>query len=325
MSNPEQTPVVADIDGTFMRSQLFSEYVHEMADAGLLPRISVLKAEESLHAYKRREGRFDDFTNAQVKAYQEEARMKDIRVSDAEFVAKRLVAKNGKHVHVFPRELLRAAQDIGMPRAFISGSQIQVVAALASLYHVTAFLGTEHPQANGRFTGERQKEWCLDKKEAILELAKRHAFDLTDAVAIGDSMGDVGMFEQVRYPICFNPNKKLLALARTKGWAIVIERKDSIICLRSEPYTTCLSEIPIADLVSPTLGQALVQCLGQHLTQSTPSSDPHIGAFLFRLSAPEQCIKVSVYEDLCLTNFGAQSHGRPARLPTFPRSKTFHR
>jgi phosphoserine phosphatase len=36
------------------------------------------------------------------------------------------------------------------------------------------------------------------------------------------------MLELVERPIAFNPNKKLCAHAKKKGWEIVVERKDVI-------------------------------------------------------------------------------------------------
>lgn len=250
------TPVFFDVDGTLVRWQLFADYVEAMARYGLFPRIVTAMAEDGLRAYKEREGRFRVFVERQVEAYQSGGRMRGIRVSDAEWVAKKLIEKKGKRVHVFTRELALAAADVGMRRALISGSPVEVVRAFAEAFGISIYLGSEHPHFNGVFTGGEAKEWVKDKCAAVSHLVRVHDFDLTGAVAIGDSTSDVDMFECALYPVCFNPTRDLLAVARARCWPVVIERKDVRAIFVPDEHGR-LAEATCSDILPVMLAEAL--------------------------------------------------------------------
>jgi phosphoserine phosphatase len=45
---------------------------------------------------------------------------------------------------------------------------------------------------------------------------------------VGDTESDAPMLEIVENPIAFNPNFDLKQIAETKGWKIIVEKKDVI-------------------------------------------------------------------------------------------------
>jgi len=251
-----------DLDGTAFRGQWFYEFIKLAVKRGVFKGIAMSKPKQHFHAYKNRESPFSPWVNAQVNAYQEDGRLAGISVSDMESVADELARKKGKLVHVFPRELVRAMKEVGWRPAIVSGSMIEAVAAFARVWGVSIYLGTIQPrdETGTRYTGGMQKEWCLEKGNAIRLLAETHDLDVARSLAIGDAMTDVEMFELVKYPICFNPNQKLLSVARQRQWPVVWERKD--VCSFFRPGRDGkLHEVSIDNILPKPLATTLEERL----------------------------------------------------------------
>jgi alcohol-forming fatty acyl-CoA reductase len=62
-------------------------------------------------------------------------------------------------------------------------------------------------------TGEARYQTLVDHAEA-------HGIDLREAVAYADSTSDLPMLEAVGFPVAVNPETKLAALARRRGWLV---------------------------------------------------------------------------------------------------------
>lgn len=224
------TPAVFfDWDGTFGRWQLCHDWIVAMVEANLFPRVVLDRADTALQAYRNRQLPFEKFISTLVEAYQGEERMKGVRLSDVEFVSKRLAEKRGDRVHVFTRELNLAAQELGYECAIITGSPVIAIAPFAERHGIKLHLGTAHGvDKQGRFIGDAPMEWSTRKGAAVRKLQKEHDLDLERSVAIGDSESDAQMLECVKYPIAFNPNMGLRNLAQSRArskWPIVVERK----------------------------------------------------------------------------------------------------
>jgi len=59
------------------------------------------------------------------------------------------------------------------------------------------------------------------KAEILRELAKKEGVDLTQTIAVGDSMGDQNMLDAAGLGIAFNPNEALINYAKKHDIAIV--------------------------------------------------------------------------------------------------------
>lgn len=245
-----------DADGTWFRWQLFSEWIMGMVRAGLLPRLVLDSVRAEFLAYKNREAPFSEFVNRQIRAYQDHARLRGIRVADAKLVAEQVIRRKGKRVHVFTRELAAASRDLGYMCAVISGSPREVVEAFARVNGIGAWFGTEHPVRNGMYTGGKPKEWVADKGAAVRKLAKDNGLDLSASIAIGDTASDIGMFGAVRYPICFNPTIGLLTVARANRWPVVTEKKDAWLCYLPDEGGR-LHEAGLAEILPPEIAENL--------------------------------------------------------------------
>lgn len=252
----KRSAVFFDLDGTWFRWQFFHEVIKQLVVEGLMEQIVLTVADESLQKYLDRRGSFDDWAAQQVNAYQDDDRLCGIRLQDALNAARKVVRDKGSREHVFVRELSNAAHDVGIHRAIISGSMHEAVQAFAEARGIEIFLGTEQPHAKGRYVGGASKQWCLEKDRALLHLASLHDLDLSASIAIGDSATDIKMFDNVAWPICFNPNDKLLRVARQKRWPIVIEKKDVDVIFKSD-HIGRLVETKLDEILPPVLADNL--------------------------------------------------------------------
>ncbi|MGQ0831792.1 MAG: HAD-IB family hydrolase [Microthrixaceae bacterium] len=58
------------------------------------------------------------------------------------------------------------------------------------------------------------------RASALFEYAAAHGFDLAEGVAYADSTSDLPMLEAVGFPVAVNPETRLAALARKRGWLV---------------------------------------------------------------------------------------------------------
>ena len=58
------------------------------------------------------------------------------------------------------------------------------------------------------------------RAQALIDYADDHDFDLAEAVAYADSTSDLPMLEAVGFPVAVNPETRLAALARKRGWLV---------------------------------------------------------------------------------------------------------
>ncbi|MGH7237821.1 MAG: HAD family hydrolase, partial [Candidatus Saccharimonadales bacterium] len=91
-----------------------------------------------------------------------------------------------------------------------------------------AAIGSLYERAGDHFTGARQIMRHERKVRALNSLIATFDATTKGSLSIGDSGGDIAMLELAEQPIAFNPDKILFDHAQTRGWKIVIERKNMI-------------------------------------------------------------------------------------------------
>jgi HAD superfamily phosphoserine phosphatase-like hydrolase len=252
--------IVFDVDGTLVRWQSMHSFFLAMVADGLFPRIASTLLEDDLREWRERKAPFHLFISRMVKVFQE--RLPGIRVEDAKAVAVRMVRREGGRLHFLTRELLFAAQELGLTTALISGTPEVVAQALAESLKATTWLGTEYPHENGIYTDGEPRQWVLDKGRAIKYVAMVHALNLGNSVGVGDSEGDIGMLELVRWPICFNPNLALYREAVKRRWPIVVERKNVIYMMKADAKSS-LKQTNVAGMLPSDLAKTLTRRLSK--------------------------------------------------------------
>ncbi len=122
----------------------------------------------------------------------------------------------------FPQGIrrIREHRQAGHTTLLITGALDFVVEPLRPLFDhiVAAEMGSSDGTYDGRLlnvppTGEARYQTLADFAEA-------HDLDLRESVAYADSTSDLPMLEAVGFPVAVNPETKLAALARRRGWLI---------------------------------------------------------------------------------------------------------
>ena len=120
----------------------------------------------------------------------------------------------------FPAGMRRVREHraLGHRTLLITGALDFVIAPLRPLFDdvVCARMG----ESGGRFTGELLESPPTGEARALLmaEYADSHGLRLDESVAYADSASDLPMLEAVGFPVAVNPEAKLAAIARRRGW-----------------------------------------------------------------------------------------------------------
>jgi HAD superfamily hydrolase (TIGR01490 family) len=218
---------VFDFDGTLVRWQLYHAIVDQLAKDGLVDQESYKEVKSARLRWKTRESHnaFREYELVLVRCY--EKTLPKLSFEQLDEAIKKVFEEHKEQVYVYSRNLLKELKEEGYFLIAISGSHREIVELIAKHYGFDDWVGTKFEKADGKFTGKYQL--AAAEKDIILnKLAKEHGLILEGSVGLGDSESDISMLELVENPIAFNPSEKLFTHAKSKGWKIVIERKNVV-------------------------------------------------------------------------------------------------
>jgi HAD superfamily hydrolase (TIGR01490 family) len=122
----------------------------------------------------------------------------------------------------FPAGIRRVREHraLGHKTLLITGALDLVIEPLRPLFDevICAQLGKK----NGRYTGELLEAPPTGEARALImaDFARAHDLDLEQSVAYADSASDLPMLEAAGHPVAVNPETKLAAIARKRGWHV---------------------------------------------------------------------------------------------------------
>ena len=122
----------------------------------------------------------------------------------------------------FPAGIRRVREHraLGHKTLLITGALDLVIQPLRPLFDevVCASLG----QRAGRLTGELVEAPPTGEARALImaDYARANGLDLEQCVAYADSASDLPMLEAAGHPVAVNPETKLAAIARRRGWHV---------------------------------------------------------------------------------------------------------
>jgi fatty acyl-CoA reductase len=122
----------------------------------------------------------------------------------------------------FPAGIARVRQHraLGHRTILITGALDLVVEPLRPLFDdiVCARLG----ESDGRFTGRLEELPPIGEARALVlaDYAEAEGLKLEESMAYADSASDLPMLEAVGFPVAVNPEAKLAAIARRRGWHV---------------------------------------------------------------------------------------------------------
>lgn len=223
---------VFDIDGTLIRWQLYHAIADALAKKGHVDPKTHQKIKDARMVWKKRAHgeAFATYQTELVEAY--EKLLLELSYKDFIQAVNTVFEQYKDQVYIYTRELIKNLKTKNYLLFAISGSQIEIVGKIAKYYGFDDFVGTIYAHEKDRFTGAITIH--LGGKHLVLEeLMAKHSARLDGSLALGDGASDISMLEMVATPIAFNPEKKLFDHARSKGWKIVIERKNMVYELES--------------------------------------------------------------------------------------------
>ncbi len=223
---------VFDIDGTLIRWQLYHAVVDRLAKNNLLGPKAHYRLNNARMIWKRRENidAFLSYEKEVIAVYEEALSNLDVKVFDK--IVKEIVGEYKAQTYIFTRDLAKKLRAKDYVLLAISGSHQELVKYIAKNYDFDDWVGTEYVRVGNRFSGVK-KVPSLNKKSVLEKLIKKHNLSTKNSYAIGDSKSDALVLGMVDNPIAFNPDRKLLAIAKKHHWPIIVERKNVIYKLKA--------------------------------------------------------------------------------------------
>ncbi|HSL58666.1 MAG TPA: HAD-IB family hydrolase, partial [Acidimicrobiales bacterium] len=122
----------------------------------------------------------------------------------------------------FPAGLRRVREHrrLGHRTILITGALDVVVEPLRPLFD--DIVAAEMTVREGRYTGELVKVPPTGeaRSQAMADYAAANGLDLAESVAYADSASDLPMLDAVGFPVAVNPETRLAAIARSRGWLV---------------------------------------------------------------------------------------------------------
>lgn len=207
-----------DLENTLIASNVVASYSwlatrHMPTDERIRFIARLLAEAPSLLKLDRRDR--SDFLRMFYRRY-DGAPVDQLDADSVEMLSELILAKS------FPAAIRRVREHrrLGHRTVLITGALDFVVRPLEPLFDdiVSAKLGVVDGAYDGELTnvpptGE-------SRAQALMDYAHEHGLDLREAVAYADSTSDLPMLEIVGFPVAVNPETRLAALARKRGWLI---------------------------------------------------------------------------------------------------------
>lgn len=119
--------------------------------------------------------------------------------------------------------LLAKHRAAGDTLLIITATNRFVTAPIATRLGVDILLATECEMADGRYTGRTTDVPCY-KEGKVTRLNRwlaENAMSLDDSCFYSDSINDLPLLESVHEPVCVDPDPRLAAVARARGWRVL--------------------------------------------------------------------------------------------------------
>ncbi len=223
--SPDRHLAAFDLENTLIASNVVDSYAwlatRHLPPAERAAFVADLVAEApSLLALDRRDR--GDFLRSFYRRY-EGAPADRLRDDGWDLFHQLLLAKS------FPAGIARVREhrSLGHRTILITGALDLVVEPLRPLFDeiVCARLG----EVDGTFTGRLEQLPPIGEARALVlaDFAEAEGLALEESMAYADSASDLPMLEAVGFPVAVNPEAKLAAIARRRGWLVEMWEKAS--------------------------------------------------------------------------------------------------
>jgi len=223
--SPDRQLAVFDLENTIIASNVVTSFAW-LATRNLSPSDRIIFAAKAISqgpgwlALDRKDR--SDFLRSFYRNYRG-ATTEQIEADAKELLSDYLLSKS------FPTAIRRVREHraLGHRTLLITGALEFVVEPLRPLFD--DIISAEMADVNGRYTGGMTSvpPTAENRFQVLVDFAELHSIDLREAVAYADSSSDLPMLEAVGFPVAVNPETKLAAVARKRGWLVEDFRKQS--------------------------------------------------------------------------------------------------
>ena len=216
--SPDRHLAVFDLENTLIASNVVESFAwlgsrRLSTDEKVRFALGLVREAPALLALDRRDR--GDFLRFFYRRY-EDAPIEQVRRDAWDLFGEHLLKKS------FPAGVRRVREHraLGHRTLLITGALDFVLEPFRPLFDdiVAASLG----ERDGRFTGELVDAPPTGEARALVmaEYADAEGLSLAESVAYADSASDLPMLEAVGHPVAVNPETKLAAIARKRGWHV---------------------------------------------------------------------------------------------------------
>jgi HAD superfamily hydrolase (TIGR01490 family) len=211
-----------DLDNTLLACDSDYEWGQFLVDRGVLDRADY-EAQNAAFYEQYKAGTLDihEFLGFALRPLAEHS-PGDLARWHAEFMAARIRPAMGPA----SRALVRRHLDAGDLCAVVTATNSFVTGPIAREFGVLHLVATEPEQVAGRFTGRVAGTPCfregkIARVDAWLAGQGRALKDFPQSSFYSDSHNDLPLLELVTHPVAVDPDPKLAAVARARGWSAV--------------------------------------------------------------------------------------------------------
>ncbi len=223
---------VFDIDGTLIRWQLYHAVADTMVKRSIInpkPYKKVLAA-RSNWKNRQSENSFNEYESALIKLIEKNILGLDYDVFCQ--VCADVVKKYENQVYTFTRDLITELKANNYLIFAISASPTELVSLVADRYGFDAYGASSFKVSDGKLIGRENLLLGEAKRQHLNQLIIQYDADTENSIAVGDTEGDIELLSRATTAIAFNPSRGLFDHAITKGWDVVVERKNVVYQLK---------------------------------------------------------------------------------------------
>jgi HAD superfamily hydrolase (TIGR01490 family) len=215
-----------DLDNTLLAGDSDYEWGQFLVDRGVLER-ETYEAQNRTYYEQYVAGTLDihEFLGFALRPLAQHTR-EDLERWHADFMASRIRPMIGAAA----RRLVREHLDAGDLCAIITATNSFVTRPIAREFGIEHLIATEPESRDGRFTGKVAGIPCFreGKVRRLEEWLGQRGSSLADfdpSTLYSDSHNDLALLERVTRPVAVDPDEKLAATARSRGWAVISLRR----------------------------------------------------------------------------------------------------
>jgi len=217
-----QALALFDLDNTLLAGDSDYEWGQFLVDRGVLER-EAYEAQNRAYYEQYVAGTLDiheflGFALRPLAAHQPA----DLARWHGEFMAARIRPMIGAPA----RALVRKHQEAGDLCAIITATNSFVTGPIAREFGVEHLIATEPESRDGRFTGRVAgvpcfREGKIRRLDDWLAARGRRLAEFAESTLYSDSHNDLPLLERVRRPVAVDPDARLAAAAKQRGWAVI--------------------------------------------------------------------------------------------------------